>query len=54
MNCLKFKYMTQGELTIIFDTHKKMFDFFENNVENKLSKREYYKGPFYEITPFSF
>ena len=46
--------MTQEELSIIFDTHKGMFDSFENNVENKISKREYYKGPFYEITPFSF
>ena len=32
MELLKFKYMTQEELSIIFDTHKEMFDFFENNV----------------------
>ena len=27
--------MTQEELTIIFDTHKGMFDFFENNVQKE-------------------
>lgn len=30
--------MTQEELTIIFDTHKGMFDFFENNVEKNFQK----------------